>query len=99
MTPPFDFYEIVVIKSNVLTRKHKISGMRSCILGKASDNYENWFYTVWLFENEKSWDLPSTCLEKTGDFMKREDFYDGTIIKVKVDPESGEGEIMNPNLL
>lgn len=93
MDAQFDFYEIVKIKKTDFTVKNGIDGLKGAILGKADNEDGHWFYAVNIYGNDEGWDLPEECLESTGGFTSEEEFYDGTSIHVKVDPETGEGNI------
>ena len=49
---------------------------------------------VSLFDSHEAWSLREGDLVATGRFMRREDFYDGTSVRVRVDPETGEGDLV-----
>jgi hypothetical protein len=93
MRSQFDFYEIVKVKETLLTIKNGINGLKGAVLGMAESEEGKWFYAVNLYGKDEGWDLPEECLESTGEFTSREEFYDGSSIHVKVDAKTGEGKI------
>jgi len=85
----FQFYEIVRIrKSN--PDLGEIHGERGAILGIARDECGAFEYGVFIFRDEICWSVAEDDLESTGEHSRREDFYDNSVIKVKVD-EQGRG--------
>lgn len=91
-TPLFQFYEVVKVVSENSTLR-EINGMTGTILGMAQNDNGEWGYGVQILETNENWDISESDLVATGKHMKREDFYDGTSVKVTVDPETGEGDV------
>ena len=90
----FEFYEVVVVDSTD-PQKGSIHGERGVILGMAQNEYGGRGYAVHVFSQCVSWHVMEGELKSTGEFMKREDFYDGSSIRVEVDPKTGEGRIVD----
>jgi hypothetical protein len=93
MSSQFEFYEIVKVKETAFTIKNGLNRLKGAILGMAEDENGNWGYAIHIYNLEEVWDLPQECLESTGEFTSREEFYDGSSIHVKVDAKTGEGKI------
>ena len=80
-TARFGFFEKVVIESdnpNYTEINHKVAA----VLGKAhSEN--GWTYSVHIYDSPaEGWVVPEHMLVPTGEFDKRETFYDGSSIRV-----------------
>ncbi len=95
MESKFKYYEIVKIKKTGFTIKNGLDGLHGVIIGKSIDEMGKWFYAVDILKIKDGWDLPEEFLESTGAFSSREDIYDGTTVRVKVDPKTGEGEALD----
>jgi hypothetical protein len=91
MKSKYEFYEIVKVRAG------SVAGLEGAVLGKAQGESGEWYYAIHIYSKEISFSIPEEDLEPTGRFDKRETFYDGTVIKVKVDPKTGEGSISDPN--
>jgi hypothetical protein len=88
--PKYDFYEIV----RVISPKKR--GHEGAVLGRAQNENGKWGYAVALYSDDKLvWDFQEDELEPTGRKDRRESFYDGTTIRVQVDPDTGEGTIVD----
>jgi hypothetical protein len=61
------------------------------VLGRAQDESGNWGYAVFIYAANEVWNFREDELEPTGKMDKRENFYDGSSIGVRVDPDTGEG--------
>ncbi len=89
----FDFYEKVIINSENPNLK-KINGELCAVIGKVFWTEKNkWLYSIHLYNSDEGWDVSEEDLVSTGEFDKRESFYSGESIRVKVN-EKGEGEIV-----
>jgi hypothetical protein len=88
----FEFFEIVKINENC---KHNTSlvGLEGTVLGMAKDEQGIWSYAVSLDKLGKTYSLMESQLEPTGKKDDPNRIYDGSSIKVKVDPETGEGDL------
>ena len=75
------------------SRYREINGLEGVVLGMPEDEADNCEYAVGIFETEETWVILETALVPTGRHMKHEEIYDGTSIKVIVDPETGEGKL------
>ena len=93
LKPRFQFYEIVRVASSdpELTEIHV---ERGAILGVSENDNGTFGYAVFIYRDEICWDLAEGELEATGVFSRREEFYDGTSIRVRVD-EQGRGWIVD----
>jgi hypothetical protein len=90
-TPVFDFYEIVQLSSES-GRKASLNGQTGAVLGRAlSDDGLSWSYAVHVYTTGTSWSFNEDELSPTGRHAKREDFYDGSSIRVILD-EQGRGD-------
>jgi hypothetical protein len=91
MVHPIEFFAEVKIHSNDAALS-ELDGAIGVVLGR-SQNEETgaWGYAVYIEGHDDVWDVPSEALQPTGRMRSREDFYDGTSLKVRVDPRSGEG--------
>lgn len=92
MQPKYQFYEIVRVTTQ-LPKLNKIAGMEGAILGRSEESIGNWGYAVYIYSLQETWDVPENALEATGRMDRRETFYDGASISVRVDPETGEGKL------
>ncbi len=92
MQARFDFYEQVRISTDDARTRH-LNGRNGVVLGRTetTDGY-SWYYTVAIDGDPEGWCFFERELEATGRQFKREDFYDGSSIVVKVD-ETGRGYI------
>ena len=88
----FDFFEIVKVNSKY-TRDTGIVGLEGTVLGMAENDDGVWGYAVHLDKFNRLWDFMEWQLEPTGRKDDPKKFYDGTSIKVKVDPKTGKGSI------
>lgn len=90
----FDFYEVVVVKDTNDQRNAEIVGARGCVLGMAQcEESELWYYSVSI--EGICWSVAEEKLSKTGEFRSRSDFYSGESIRVRVDPATGEGSVVD----
>jgi len=94
MKNKFDYYEIVKVESND-PELSKINGLEGAILGiSKNDSTKQIAYSVHIFKFASSWFIFEKDLITTGKYSKKEDFHAGESIKVNVDPETGEGKIV-----
>ena len=91
MKAQFQFYEIVRVAAHY--EGVDVVGLEGAILGMSDDERGDWGYAVHLFTLRETWDFPESDLESTGKIGRREDFYDGSAIKVFVHPDTLEGDI------
>lgn len=92
MEPTFQFYEIVKISSEYSGPQDMI-GLEGVVLGRSQDRHGKWSYAVFLYDSNRSRMFDEHVLEGTGKI--HENFYDGTSIRVIVDPDTGEGRIID----
>ena len=86
MSPsPFSFYEVVVIES-VRPELREIVGKRAVVMGMAEEAGQ-WSYSVSLESCGVSWSVRADDIRSTGQFRRREEFYDGSSIRVSKDGE------------
>ncbi len=97
MPAKFQFYEVVKVVSDK-PQLSEIWDLTGVIMG-ISENEEGYFgYAVSIFHVVESWFVMEEDLVSTGQYMRDEDFHDGSSIRVRVDPETGEGHIVEWNL-
>ena len=90
-SPQFDFYEqVTIVGPRAAT--HKLRGQRGYVLGRAADEHGRWSYAILVESQEKTWQFAEKELRSTGHFGRREDFYDGSSIRVRVNSD-GAGMI------
>ena len=82
--PMFSFYERVHVRTN------DGSLLTGSIMGRCENDDQKWHYSVKLDGKPTSSMFPEDELESTGVIDSREDFYDGSSVRVIVD-EGGEG--------
>lgn len=80
----FEFFEKVRIVTRSGT-KQSVNGAIGAVLGKVQDEGGIWYYAVHVYGDNRGWDFVEDELEATGEFDKRESFYDGSSIRVRVD--------------
>lgn len=89
--PKYSFYEKVRI--NTVDRKKKeVNGEIGAVLGRDRDCSDQWYYTVYVYASTSCWCFFESELMPTGQAAKREDFFDGSSIRVEVDP-NGRGRL------
>jgi hypothetical protein len=84
----FQFYERVV----VLQDAPEIFGKTGSILGRAQSEDGTWVYAVLVIAPDEAWDIAESDLESTGIVDKREDFYRGKSVRVRVS-NAGRGSV------
>lgn len=87
-----DFFEIVKINTT-RNKEKKLNDMEGVVLAIGEENGEIDGYDVYVFQKEATYGFYPDELVSTGKKIKKEDFYDGTSIKVKVN-EDGSGEML-----
>ena len=85
----FQFYERVV----VLRDAPEIFGKIGSVLGRAQADDGTWLYAVFVAGPNEAWDVAESDLESTGIVDKREDFYSGQSVRVRVG-KSGRGTMI-----
>ena len=86
MTPsPFAFYEVVVIESS-RPELRDVAGERGVIMGMAEEDGQ-WSYAVSIESRGTSWSVFKSDIKSTGEVRRREEFYDGSSIRVSKDGE------------
>ncbi len=94
MKSKYDFYEIGIVKSNKQELAH-INGLKGIIRGMSlNEETGKWGYAIWLYQREEVWDILEEDLQPTGKKADPKDFYTGEKVKVRVDPETGEGKVI-----
>jgi hypothetical protein len=92
----FDFFEEVRVRNAEPPQEHLI-GYVGVVLGRtATDDESTWYYGVTIpVDSQTVSCFFESQLESTGRKYRREDFYDGTSVRVRVD-EHGAGSIVRP---
>ncbi|ETX06705.1 Imm31 family immunity protein [Candidatus Entotheonella palauensis] len=97
MPAKFQFYEVVKVVS-AKPELSEISGLTGVIMGMSENEDGHFGYAVSIFDVDEGWCAMEEDLISMGTYMRREDFYDGSSVRVRVDPETGEGHIVEWNL-
>ena len=93
--PRFAFYEKVRIRTNDPAKAH-LNGEVGAVIGRTeTEDRTSWYYAVSLDKQHRVWCFDEHELEPTGEYARREDFFDGTLVKVRVDKQ-GRGTIEKP---
>ena len=87
----FDFYEKVLIRSQ--SARGQCHGQIATIGGKSQTKDGSWHYALFMPGGGPSRMFAESELESTGQFSSGEDFYDGSIVQVRVD-DQGRGFIV-----
>jgi hypothetical protein len=92
-TPQYEFYEKVRVASQACD-KAKVNAQTGAVLGRVQTEDGTWYYTVYIYSTKTSWCFFEHELSPTGEKASREDFYDGSSVRVTVD-EQGRGSIVS----
>lgn len=97
MTSKFDFNEIVKVVSNDPKDK-SINGTTVVVRGKAqNEETGKWTYGVVVIGKRGTvWRVKEENLFSTGKKANPDDFKPVGTVRVRVDPETGEGYIVDP---
>lgn len=91
----FDFYEVVIIDGASNDGLLEIDGHEGIVLGKAYDQAAtSWTYAVSVIATGIVWSVAERCLRSTGKRVDRSQVYSGDVVRVEVDPNSGDGSIV-----
>ena len=93
MVHPFEFYQIVKVKTDI-DKFSEINGLEGGIIGRGPYPEGTWTYKVWIDSKERAWPVPHDCLVPTGKMGKREDYFTDESVRVRVDLETGEGSLV-----
>jgi hypothetical protein len=90
----FDIYEEVRIQTSD-PAKSRFNSELAVIVGRTeTEDGTSWYYTVDFLSTKRGWCFYENELESTGRKYRREDFYDGSSVRVRVD-EEGRGSIVS----
>lgn len=92
MPAKYNYYEKVRVSSSAPGRL-KIDGELCAVLGQSFGTDGKWYYAVHVYKFNRAWTVPEDELVATGEYDRRETFYDGDSIRVSVD-EHGGGQIV-----
>jgi hypothetical protein len=97
MKSKFDFYEIV----KVITDKPscaQINGELGVVSGKAqNEETGKWTYGISIYsDDDLVWCVDEKDIYPTGKKADPKDHYTGETIKVRVDPKTGKGYLVDP---
>jgi hypothetical protein len=93
--PRFDFFEKVVVDS-ANPALLQINNELGAVLGRACDEDGQWFYAVRIYARVDCWYCREEDLRPTGEFDRRETFFDGASIQVSL---SGELQGFKPPIV
>jgi hypothetical protein len=91
MAARFQFYEVVTVAD--CSGHPDLFGVEGAVLGMAEDERGAWSYAVHIYKSGITIHIPEEHLRATGRRDRRESFYCGENVKVRVDPATGEGRI------
>jgi Immunity protein 31 len=93
----FSFYEVVSVEPEDRARPGAVKKI-GVILGISEDEEQDSdiYYAVLDVQSELTEMIPEVRLVATGQKLRREDFYDGAVLNVKVDPKTGRGWVSAP---
>ncbi len=96
MKNKFEYYEIVKVMSPKQDLQ-EINGEEGVIRGMSkSDETGEWGYAVCIYkDNGFVWDIMECDLIVTGKFATPSDHSIGQSVRIKVDPKTGEGELVD----
>ena len=86
--------EVVKILEDKFTNKEGLVGSYGIIQTDGSPYKDDMTWGV-LVEDYGIVMLNSNQIQSTGKYITEEELYDGTSLKVKVDPKTGEGDIVD----
>lgn len=90
----FDLYEVIKVLPNDNLELAQLMGERGTILGMAqNEESKEWSYSISLESSGEVWCVREVDMEATGEVRNHSDFYTGESVKVRVDPETGEGSM------
>lgn len=98
--PKFEFFEKVEIGAtgeHVDKEKAKLGGQIGVVLGRATAPDGVHIYSVHVYGLEASWMFYENELASIGEFASEEEFFNGESTRVAVDPDTGEGRIVEPD--
>lgn len=91
-TPKFGYYEKVRVRSSDTGKSH-LNGEIGAVLGlTTTSDQRSFLYAVSLDSSGRTWALFEDELESTGQWAEREDYFDGSTVRVRVD-ERGRGSL------
>jgi hypothetical protein len=89
--PKYQLYERVRVTSDK-PELVEINGEVGAVLGMAEEDAQA-FYVVFIYRDKECWHVEEKCLRARGEFDERENFYDGSRLRVSVDGD-GVGRIL-----
>ena len=92
--PKFGFYEMVKVQTPDPKKSH-LNGEIGAVLGRTDteDHPDPYLYGVSIDSLGRVWAFFESELEPTGQWARREDYYDGSSVRVQVD-ERGRGTVV-----
>ncbi len=93
MNKSLDFFVEVLITKPAESHR-QFAGLRGFVTGKSPRKDGKWSYVIAFNDHEHCYMFDQEELEATGRCFREEDFFDGSSIKVRVDPKTGEGEFV-----
>ena len=95
MRNKFNFYDIVKVSSQKLHLK-EVNGSEGVIRGMSqSETSGEWGYAVSIYKDDGMvWDIMENDLVSTGKAASRSEVTTDESVKVRVDPETGKGKIV-----
>ena len=95
MKNKFDFYELVEI-IGLGKELDEVRGKKAVVVGMSENEDTNeWGYAVDINGCDDGWDVMEKDLLSMGKFIKRDNMYSEETIRVRVDPKTGEGDIVD----
>ncbi len=90
--PKFQFFEIVRVTGDAPDLA-EVRGEYGAIVGRADHEDGTYSYGVFIYREERCWQIEENALEATGQHTDRAALYDGTSIRVRVDKD-GRGHLV-----
>jgi len=92
-SPKYAFYEKVWVNCP-LSENARVNGQIGAVLGRVQTQKGDWYYTVYIYSTDTSWCFFEHELLPTGECAKKEDFYEGSSVRIAVDSE-GRGSVVS----
>ena len=102
----FDFYEVVIIQPSegildlsgldaAIFDYQRLVGLQGVIMAMVQSDSGKWLYEVFLKQDGMTYTIEEKDLVATGEHMKRSEFYAGQTVRIAVNPNTGEGKIVD----
>jgi len=94
MSNRFGFYDVVIVIDASSSDAKSLIGTEGTVVAMAfCEDSESWTYGVACGPSDDVWAFEERCLEATGERRLKSDIYTGESVSIRVNPQSGRGEI------